>query len=118
MGQILADLSEQEKARVALRRSVELYDKALAARPGDVKLLEQQAEVWHRLGDLDYRTDRATANAAYSKAIAIRERLAAAHPAEPRFRMALSRSLNGLAISSRSPATRSAMPIAARWSCG
>jgi eukaryotic-like serine/threonine-protein kinase len=101
VGQILSDLSEQEKARVALRRSVELYDKALAARSGDVQMLEQQAEAWHRLGDLDYRTDLATANAAYSKAIAIREQLAAAHPAEPRFRMALSRSLNGLAISSK-----------------
>ena len=104
VGQILADLSEQDKARVALRRSVELYDKALAARPGDVKPLEQQAEVWHRLGDLDYRTDRPTANKAYSKATKIRERLAATHPAEPRFRMALSRSLNGLAITTDSRA--------------
>ena len=76
-----------------------MYDKILAARPDDVALLERQSEVWHRLGDLDYRTDPPTANAAYRKAIAIRERLAAAHPAEPRFRMALSRSLNGLAIS-------------------
>src|SRR4029077_17223212 len=42
VGQILSDLSEHEKARVALRRSVELYDKGLAARSGDGKLLEQQ----------------------------------------------------------------------------
>jgi tRNA A-37 threonylcarbamoyl transferase component Bud32/tetratricopeptide (TPR) repeat protein len=100
IGQILSDLSEQDKARLALRRAVELYDKALAARPGEVAVLEGQAEVWHRLGDLDYRTDRPTANAAYRKAISIRERLAAEHPAQSRFRMALSRSLNGLAISS------------------
>ena len=81
VGQILADLSEQEKARVALRRSVELYDKALAARPGDVAMLERQSEVWHRLGDLDYRTDKPTANKAYHSAVAIRERLAADAPA-------------------------------------
>jgi serine/threonine-protein kinase len=99
VGQILADLSETGKARVALRRAVELYDKTLATRPDDVAALERESEVWHRLGDLDYRTDKPTANAAYRKAIAIRERLAAGHPAEPRFRMALSRSLNGLAIS-------------------
>ena len=99
VGQILADLDDREKARAALRRAAELYDKTLAARPDDLALLERQSEVWHRLGDLDYRRDRRTANAAYRKAIAIRERLAAAHPAEPRFRMALSRSLNGLAIS-------------------
>ena len=89
------------RLRAALRRAAELYDKTLAARPDDVALLERQSEVWHRLGDLDYRTDKPTANAAYRKAIAIRERLAAAHPAEPRFRMALSRSFNGLAISTR-----------------
>ncbi len=82
----------------ALRRAAELYDKTLTARPDEVALLERQSEVWHRLGDLDYRTDKRPANAAYRKAIAIRERLAAAHPAEPRFRMALSRSLNGLAL--------------------
>ncbi len=99
VGQILSDLGDREKARAALRRAAELYDKTLADRPDDVALLERQSEVWHRLGDLDYRTDRKTANVAYRKAIAIRERLAAAHPAEPRFRMALSRSLNGLAIS-------------------
>ena len=58
-----------------------------------------QSEVWHRLGDLDYRTDKPTANKAYRSAVAIRERLAADAPAEPRFRMALSRSFNGLAIS-------------------
>jgi serine/threonine-protein kinase len=98
VGQILADLSEREKARVALRRAVELYDKTLAARPNVMAALERLSEVWHRLGDLDYRMDRAPASAAYRKAIAIRERLAAAHPAEPRFRMALSRSLNGLAL--------------------
>jgi tetratricopeptide (TPR) repeat protein len=64
-------------------------------------LLERQSEVWHRLGDLDYRTDRPAANAAYRKAVAIRERLAADHPAEPRFRMALSRSFNGVAITTK-----------------
>ena len=106
VGQILSDLSEQDKARVALRRAVELYDKALAARPGDVALLERQSEVWHRLGDLDYRTDKPTANTAYRKAIAIRERLAADHPAEPRFRMAFSRSFNGVALTA-SPTTSS-----------
>ena len=99
IGQILADLGEQDKARLTLGRAVELYDKALADRPGEVALLERQAEVWHRLGDLDYTRDNRSAYAAYRKAIAIRERLAAAHPAEPRFRLALSRSLNGLAIS-------------------
>jgi tetratricopeptide (TPR) repeat protein len=109
IGQILSDLGETDKARLALRRAVELYDKALAARPGDVALLERQAEVWHRLGDVNYinmtdMSSRPTANTAYRKAIAIRERLAAAHPSEPRFRMALSRSLNGLAISSSDPA--------------
>jgi len=98
VGQILGDLSQQDKARVALRRAVELYDKTLAARPNDTALLERQSEVWHRLGDLDYRTDERTANAAFRKAIAIRERLAAEHPADPRFRMALSRSFNGVAI--------------------
>jgi len=98
VGQILGDLSEQDKARVALRRAVELYDKTLAVRPNDMALLERQSEVWHRLGDLDYRTDPRTANAAYRKAIAIRERLAEEHPAEPRFRMALSRSFNGVAL--------------------
>ena len=99
IGQILADLGEQDKARLALGRAVELYDKALADRPGEVARLERQAEVWHRLGDLDYTRDNRSAYAAYRKAIEIRERLAAAHPAEPRFRLALSRSLNGLAIS-------------------
>jgi serine/threonine protein kinase/Tfp pilus assembly protein PilF len=98
VGQILADLSEQDKARVALRRSVELYDKALAARPGDVTMLERQSEVWHRLGDLDYRQNRRTANEAYRSAVAIREKLAADSPREPRFRMALSRSFNGVAL--------------------
>ena len=91
-------MSEQEKARGALHRAVELFDKALAARPGDVALLERQAEAWHRLGDLDYRTERAPANAAYRNAVAIRVRLAEQHPGEPRFRMALSRSYNGVAI--------------------
>jgi len=104
VGQILGDLSEQNKARAALRRAVELYDKTLAVRPNDMALLERQSEVWHRLGDLDYRTDRPTANVAYRKAIAIRERLAAGHPAEPRFRMALSRSFNGVAITTDFPA--------------
>jgi eukaryotic-like serine/threonine-protein kinase len=99
IGQILSDLGEQDKARLALGRAVELYDKALAAQPGGVDLMERQAEVWHRLADLDYGRDNRSAYAAYRKAIAIRERLAATHPAEPRFRMALSRSLNGLAIS-------------------
>ncbi len=99
VGQVLSDLSEQDKARVALRRAADMYDKNLAARPDDLAALERQSEVWHRLGDLDYGPDAPTANAAYRKAVAIRERLAAAHPAEPRFRMALSRSLNGLAIS-------------------
>ncbi len=70
----------------------------MAARPGDVNLLERKSEVWHRLGDLDYQTDQRTANAAYRQAIAIRQRLADEHPTEPRFRMALSRSFNGLAI--------------------
>ena len=108
VGQILSDLSDQDKARAALRRAAGLYDKTLADRPDDVALLERQSEVWHRLGDLDYRTDRRTANVAYRKAIAIRERLAAAQPAEPRFRMALSRSLNGLAISTGGPEVRNA----------
>ncbi len=98
VGQVFSDLGEAEKARTALRRAAEIYDKILAARPDDVASLERQSEAWHRLGDLDFRTDRPTANAAYRKAIAIREWLAAAHPAEPRFRMALSRSLNGLAL--------------------
>jgi serine/threonine protein kinase len=98
VGLILSDMSEQAKAHVALRRAVELYGKALAARPNDLALLEGQSEVWHRLGDLDYRTAALAANSAYRKAIAIRERLAAEHPAEPRFRMALSRSFNGLAL--------------------
>jgi eukaryotic-like serine/threonine-protein kinase len=98
VGQILADLSEQDKARIALRRSVELYDKALAARPGDVTMLERQSEVWHRLGDLDYRQDKPTANRAYRSAVVIREKLAADYPREPRFRMALSRSFNGVAL--------------------
>ena len=61
-------------------------------------LLERQAEAWHRLGDLDYREQRAPANAAYRKAVAIRERLAEQHPDEPRLRMALSRSYNGVAV--------------------
>jgi serine/threonine protein kinase/tetratricopeptide (TPR) repeat protein len=106
VGLILADLSETGKARVAMRRAVELYDKILAASPTDVTALERQSEVWHRLGDLDYGSDRPTANTAYLKAIAIREQLAAAHAAEPRFRMALSRSLNGLAISTKLDAER------------
>ena len=79
---------------------MELYDKTLAVRPNDVTLLERKSEVWHRLGDLDYRTQAPVANAAYQKAVAIRERLVAEHPAEPRFRMALSRSYNGVAITS------------------
>jgi Tfp pilus assembly protein PilF len=63
-----------------------------------VALLERKSEVWHRLGDLDYQTDKPTANKAYQNAVAIRERLAASLPMEPRFRMALSRSYNGIAI--------------------
>jgi eukaryotic-like serine/threonine-protein kinase len=104
VGQILADLAQSDKARAAFKRAVELYDKTLSARPGDVNLLEHKSEVWHRLGDLDYQTDQRTANAAYRQAIAIRQRLADEHPTEPRFRMALSRSFNGLAISDRGPA--------------
>ncbi len=109
VGQILADLGEQDKARVALRQAIELYDKTLVRRPDDVLLLERQVR-----GLAPARRPRLPdgwppANAAYRKAIAIRERLAAAHPAEPRFRMALSRSLNGLAITSRSaPSVRDA----------
>ncbi len=34
VGQVLADLSEQDKARVALRRAADMYDKTLAVRPG------------------------------------------------------------------------------------
>jgi serine/threonine protein kinase len=100
VGRILTDLGEQDKARGALGRAAELYAKMLAVRPDDRALLERQSEVWHRLGDLDYRSDPATANPAYQKATAIRQRLAAMEPAEPRFRMALSRSLNGVAITS------------------
>ena len=106
VGQILAELGEQEKASAALRRAVELYDKAMAARPGDVAVLERQAEVWHRLGDLDYRNAKPTANRAYRSAVAIRERLAALYPREPRYRMALSRSFNGLAITDASDQTQ------------
>ncbi len=98
VGQILADLAQSDKARAAFKRAVELYDKTLSARHGDVNLLEHKSEVWHRLGDLDYQTDQRTANAAYRQAIVIRQRLADEHPTEPRFRMALSRSFNGLAI--------------------
>jgi eukaryotic-like serine/threonine-protein kinase len=100
VGQILSDLGEKEKSRAALRRAVELYEKTLVARPDDLVLLERQSEVWHRLGDLDYATDAPAANQSYSKAIAIRKRLAARSPAEPRFRMALSRSYNGMALTS------------------
>ena len=100
VGQILSDLDQRDKARAAFNRAVELYDKTLSARPGDVNLLERKSEVWHRLGDLDYLTDQRTANTAYRQAIAIRQRLADEHPTEPRFRMALSRSFNGLAITS------------------
>ena len=99
MGLILADQGVQDKARAALRKAAEFYDKALAGVPGDLALLDGQSEVWHRLGDLDYRTDKPTANTAYRKAVAIRERLAREHPREPRFRMALSRSLNGVGLS-------------------
>jgi serine/threonine protein kinase/Flp pilus assembly protein TadD len=98
VGLIHTDLSEQDKARVALRRAAELYDKALVVRPNDIALLERLSEVWHRLGDLDHFSDRPASNASYQKAVTIRARLAAEHPAEPRFRMALSRSLNGIAI--------------------
>ncbi len=105
VGMILAELGDDAKARTTLRKAAALYDQALAARPGDVEMLERQAEAWHRLGDLDYRTDPATAGAAYKKAVAIREQLAKDHPQDPRFRMALSRSLNGVGLcASRGPA--------------
>ena len=102
VGQILSDLGEKDNSRAAFLRAAQLYDKTLAARPGDIALLERQSEVWHRLGDLDYRQDVRTANVAYQKAIAIRARLAADHPKEPRFRMALSRSFNGVALTTNS----------------
>ena len=108
VGQILADLGQPDKARGAMQQAVALYDKTLAARPGDVNLLERKSEVWHRLGDLDYQTDLRTANVAYRQAILIRQRLADDHPTEPRFRMALSRSFNGLAITSQGADQRGA----------
>ncbi len=107
VGQILADLSERDKARTALQQAVQLYEKALAARPGEVAMLERQSEAWHRLGDLDYPTsDGPRAYKAYQSAVAIRERLAALYPREPRYRMALSRSFNGLALTVASDPAR------------
>ena len=104
IGQILADLGARDKARAAWRTAVGLYDKLLAARPRDIALLERQSEVWHRLGDLEFQADRPTGHDAYREAVAIRERLARDHPSEPRFRMALSRSFNGVGIAAASVA--------------
>ena len=117
VGQILADLGETTRpaphcpGRRALR-------KALAARPGDVALLERQSEAWHRLGDLDYGPNSATANAAYRKAVAIRERLADAASRPSRGSAWRCRGRSTAWRSAASPSPRHSMRIAARSSCG
>jgi tetratricopeptide (TPR) repeat protein len=98
IGLIYVDLSEPDRARVALRHSVELYNKTLAFQPRDVGLLERLSDVWNALGAVDASRDPQAARAALQEAIVIRERLVAEHPGEPRFRVALSSSFNGVAL--------------------
>lgn len=107
IGLIYTDLSEIDKARVAFEHAAKLYEKILTTKPDDLAVLERLAEVEHRLGDLGWRKGVAAApeaQAAYQRAIAIRERLAAERPGEPRFRMDLSRSWNGLGVLSHGEA--------------
>jgi tetratricopeptide (TPR) repeat protein len=105
IGQIYSELSEPEKARGALERAAQLYEKTLTDRPGDLALLERLSEVEHRLGDVGSLSippasgaHQRAAKAAYQRAITIRERLAGERPGEPRFRMALSRSWNAIGV--------------------
>lgn len=115
IGLIYSDLGERDKARDALERAAQLYEKTLTARPDDVALLERLSEVEHRLGyvgslynPLAEAAYQSAAKAAYQRAIAIRERLAAERPGEPRFRMALSRSWNGIGLVTTGDAQRDA----------
>lgn len=109
IGLIYSDLSELNKARTALELAAQLYETTLTARRDDLELLERLSEVEHQLGSLGWRGSYEWAVAAYQRAIAIRERLAAERPGEPRFRMALSRSWNGICLVTTGDAQREAV---------
>jgi tetratricopeptide (TPR) repeat protein len=98
IGLIYTDLSEPDKARASLNRAAELYEKTLAVQPHHVGLLKRLSDVCNALAVVEAQRDAQTAIAALEKAVAIGERLVAEQPGEPRFRMALSSSLNGIAL--------------------
>ncbi|QEH31955.1 Serine/threonine-protein kinase pkn5 [Aquisphaera giovannonii] len=107
VARVLSETGRGEQAEERFRRAIALYDQALAARPGDASLREAQAEAWHRYADhffLGGRMERS--GEPYAKAVALREQLSAQHPGEPRYRLGLSRSLNGVGISTRDRDTR------------
>ena len=115
VGQILADLGERDKARVALRRAAELYDKTLAATAG-------------RRRSCSSGSPRSGTGSAISTTVPIsdgqrglpasdRDPASGWPPStrpRPRFRMALSRSFNGLAITSQAPASARRVSALAR----
>ncbi len=100
VGRIQSELGVLIEARANYQESLALFERALGAKAAAPSALRELGEVWHRLGDLDALNGRTgPALPAYLHAVSIRERLARSGPRSSRDRLDLSRSLNGVAIS-------------------
>jgi eukaryotic-like serine/threonine-protein kinase len=95
----IADLPGSTRARQLLvKRGLEYLDSLAGEAAGDVGLQRELAQAYEKLGDLQGKLnasnlgDTSGARVSYGKAMAIRESLAASHPADPEVLLDLSQS--------------------------